>query len=196
MNGAALENLKSAVQDTSDVPRSLEALEQSVAVCRDLARNAVDAFLKADDDGYLIAERLVRFGSLIGEFLSEGFPSISDERKKTLAALLLYLIKHEESEDVLLERLRTETPSGYLGLLASRIREDTMPKALPVLVQRAKPLFADEALGGSFESNPNKDALVALLDVLRLHDVSLVDEFAEEIRHVERYPAEIRNILQ
>ncbi|MBC8139282.1 MAG: hypothetical protein H8F28_25690 [Fibrella sp.] len=194
MTTVDLKELEKSVLNTDDTEMSVLAIEKSVSICRDLAKSAVLAFLKSDGDGYLIAERLAQFGSLVGEFALTEYERISDESKKTLLALVLYKIGHPVSKELFLERLSYERPSGFLSLMLSSLRDDLKHQAIPIVLRKANEILLDDNLGSSFASNVNKDALLMIVNVLESYSVTLDKEFKEQLLSAKNLPLELQRV--
>ena len=155
------------------------------------AEAAVAAFVDSADDGYLIAEQLPSYGSVIVEPARRAYALIHDEGKKSLLALLLYALNDKGCNTPMLDALKGEPEGRFFPLLVDSLKTDDCDFYCNILTHRAQTIIERGNYGQSFVSNCDKDALASILDYLSRSLPRLPEQLRHYEKHKDNFPKEV-----
>ncbi len=165
--------------NASDAKTQAQAIDEAIQVNSLLADAAVYA-LQNGQDRYFVAERLPNFGSIIMEPLQALLKESADAEVKVLASLVLLRLGSKVGVPDLLQAVLTEPVDRYAALIVDRLAACGVSETSEAVINRLRQLSLKEIdLGKSFESNANKDFVVASLHALQTLNLPLPQDLLD-----------------
>jgi hypothetical protein len=172
---------------SSDIEKQNIALEKAVEVVSVLVQTSVNGIITSSQP-WLVAERVVKFGSIALESLQDLYLTAPTEKVKIIAALLLLHLGSEIGVSTLLDCI--ETDDEYAPLVAGKLAEFCIPGASDKIISRLYKLKADD-----LKIYANVDLIVTLLLALEKLKVDLPTTLKQQFGDPQ-IPWQIRSIIE